>query len=239
MHPLCPRFPGQGQGGAHILPEPRAYRTKHLLAPGAHVQQPSCVQSSLTSWPQPHSGRLTVGTVRHLGRTSLRSNADPLPLSDPNETLPLSGGGSLVAQGVGPDTSQCSTKNPGLRGRSALGEGQPLESYVHRESHGAPSSPSSAIQCPHPTPTESLAAALSKRPACTGHQLGPPQHQITPTSQRRDFQDRRQLLQPKSRKAAPCHCPPAPFSSPLASTGRAGLRATTKWSVRTGSGQHL
>lgn len=84
--------------------------------------------------------------------TSLGSKADPPLLSDPNKTL--SGPGSLVGKGVGPDNSQPCTKNPGHHGPSALGEGQPLEMYVQREPRGGPSFPSSAVHDPHPTPTE-------------------------------------------------------------------------------------
>lgn len=111
------------------------------------------------------------GVTRQLGGTSLGSNIAPPLLCDRNNTLPVSGPGSLVRE---------AGQLPALHQESRAsqprysGAGQPLKSHIHGVSKRAPLSPSAATQHPQPTWTEHMAPASSEPPACPGTTLGSP-----------------------------------------------------------------
>lgn len=64
-----------------------------------------------------------MGTARQLGGTSSESNSAPPLLSDPSKTLPFSGPGSPLWEGVRPESSPASTKNRGLTAQVLSGRG--------------------------------------------------------------------------------------------------------------------
>lgn len=150
------------------------------------------------------------GVTRQLGGTSLGSNIAPPLLCDLNNTLPVSGPGSLVRE---------ARQLPALHQESRAsqprysGARQPLKSHIHGDSKRAPLSPSPATQHPQPTWTEHMAPASpsplhAQAPRWALHLLS----QLTPTSCRRKLRLglREELPQPRSRKQRPLRCPPGP-----------------------------
>ena len=89
-----------------------------------------------------------LGPVPAVSRDHIPCLHIPLPRTQRglSMTLPLPGPGSLAAEGARQTTPPPSTTNPGPHSPSALGQGQPLQSYVQGESRGHPWSLSSAVQ---------------------------------------------------------------------------------------------
>lgn len=159
------------------------------------------------------SGPITqfLGPVPAVSRDHIPCLRIPLPRTQRglSNTLPLPGPGSLAAEGA-------RQMNPGPHSPSALGQGQPLQSYVQGESWGHPWSLSSAVQyCWVLDRTDD--SCLPQASSTPRHQAGPfhTSSQLTPHFLEEETEAQRweKGSQPPRGKAAPAPLPSSPLSS--------------------------
>ena len=168
-----------------------------------------------------------LGPVPAVSRDHIPCLHIPLPRTQRglSMTLPLPGPGSLAAEGARQTTPPPSTTNPGPHSPSALGQEQPLQSYVQAESRGHPWSLSSAVQycwvldrtddsC---LPQASSTPRHQARPFHGSSQLTPHYLEEETEAQRWDKGSR-----PPRGKAAAAPLPSSPTLIPEASVGRRG-----------------